>query len=95
MKLRFTPLAVENITAIAEYVRSHNPTAIRRVRAAIYDCLQSVLLFPRAGRRQKTEGVYKIVTRKYAYVIYYTIDGDEIAILSVRHFARQRLHEDI
>ncbi len=44
---------------------------------------------------KRTEDVYKIVTRKYAYVIYYTIDGDEIVILSVRHFARQRLHEDI
>jgi toxin ParE1/3/4 len=57
MKLRFTPRAVENITSIADYVREQDPAASQRVRTAIYESLQDLLLFPRAGRRQMTEGI--------------------------------------
>jgi plasmid stabilization system protein ParE len=53
-------------------------------------------LFPLVGRKQKTEGVRKLVTRKYAYLVYYTVDdaAKEIIILNVRHPARRREHED-
>jgi toxin ParE1/3/4 len=43
------------------------------VRAAIYDSLQKLILFPYIGRRQTTEGVWKIVTNKYPYLIYYAV----------------------
>jgi toxin ParE1/3/4 len=40
--------------------------------------------------------VRKLVTRKYAYLIYYTVDeaADEIVVLNVRHPARERDYED-
>jgi plasmid stabilization system protein ParE len=57
MKLRFTPRAVENIVAIADYIRERNPAASQRVRAAIYESLQDLILFPHVGRPQRTEGV--------------------------------------
>lgn len=70
--------------------------AAERVRAAIYDCLANLLLFPQAGRRQKTQGVRKIVTSRYRYVVYYSVDlaADEIVVLNVKHPARERDHED-
>jgi hypothetical protein len=45
---------------------------------------------------QKAEGVRRIATRKYAYLIYYMVDdlADEIVILSVRHPAQEREHSD-
>ncbi len=97
MKLRFTPRAIENIAEVADYLRARNPEAAVRVRAAIYDTLQSLLLFPRVGRRQSTEGVRKIVTPRYSYLIYYTVDdgAEEIVILNVKHAARERDHTDI
>ena len=57
MKLRFTPRATANLIEIADYLHARNPAAARRVRAAIYDSLQNLILFPQVGRRQKTEGV--------------------------------------
>jgi plasmid stabilization system protein ParE len=62
MKLRFTPRAIENIAAIADCIRALNPAASQRVRAAIYDSLQDLILFPHAGRIQQTAGVRKFVT---------------------------------
>jgi hypothetical protein len=52
---------------------------------------------PKVGRRQMAEGVRKMVTRKYAYLIYYTVyeTEDEIIILNVKHKARERGHSDI
>lgn len=96
MKLRFTPRAVENIAAIASYIRERNPAASVRVRTAIYASLQNLILFPRAGRPQKVVGVRKLVTRPYTYIVYYMVDenADEIIILSVQHPAQKREHED-
>ena len=96
MRLRFTPRAAENITAAADYIRTRNPAAALKVRAAILENLQNLVLFPQAGRPQQTEGVRKLVIRKYTYVIYYTMDeaADEIVILSVKHPAQEREHED-
>jgi toxin ParE1/3/4 len=57
MKLRFTRLAAANIVEITDYIREHNPAAAQRVRVAIYESLQNLILFPHIGRRQKTAGV--------------------------------------
>jgi toxin ParE1/3/4 len=96
MKLRFTPRATADLGEIADYIHAYNPRAAQRVRAAIYEGLQDLILFPYVGRQQKVEGVRKLVTRKYAYLVYYTVDegADEIVILNVKHPARRREHED-
>lgn len=96
MRLRFTPQATKNLVEVADYIRTRNPAAALRVRSTIYAILQTLILFPYAGRQQKTEGVRKLVTRKYAYLVYYRVDEttDEIAILNVKHPARRREHED-
>jgi toxin ParE1/3/4 len=96
MKLRFTPRATQDLAAIADYIHERNPTAARNVRAAILHSLQNLVLFPEVGRRQTVEGVRKLVTRKYPYLVYYTIDqaAEEIVILTIQHPARKREHED-
>jgi toxin ParE1/3/4 len=96
MKLRFTPRATENLTAIADYIRAQTPPAALRVRGAILETLRNLVLFPAVGRRQDVEGVRKLVTRKYPYLVYYTVDesAEEIIILAIRHAAREREHSD-
>ncbi|MDQ0468171.1 type II toxin-antitoxin system RelE/ParE family toxin [Labrys wisconsinensis] len=96
MKLRFTPRAIENINELADYLNERSSSAARNVRAAIYERLQTLLMFPRAGRRQNAEDVRKVVTRRYRYLIYYMHDepGEEIIILNIKHPAEDREHED-
>jgi toxin ParE1/3/4 len=96
MKLRFTPRATQDLLDIADYIRERNPDASLRVRAAILDSLQDLVLFPEAGRRQTTEGVRKFVIWRYSYLIYYVLDRsvDEIVILTIQHSAREREYED-
>jgi len=96
MKLRFTPRAVSDIAAIADYIRERDPAAAERVRAAIIQSLQDLILFPQLGRAQTVEGVRKLVTRRYPYLVYYRLDeaAEEIIILAIQHPAREREHED-
>jgi toxin ParE1/3/4 len=96
MKLRFTRRAAHDLAVIADYIHERNPAVAQNVRAAILHSLQSLVLFPEAGRRQTIEGLRKFVTRKYPYLVYYTVDpsAEEIIILTIQHPAREREHED-
>ncbi|MDE5453085.1 type II toxin-antitoxin system RelE/ParE family toxin [Bradyrhizobium sp. CSA112] len=96
MKLRFTPRAARNIAEIADYIREHSPQAALRVRAAILASLESLVMFPHIGRQQKIEGVRKLLTRPYPYLVYYVADdeAEEIVILAIQHPAREREHSD-
>jgi plasmid stabilization system protein ParE len=97
MRLRFTPRAVQDLKDLAGYIRLHDAGAAERVRASIYETLRNIILFPKMGRRQTTEGVRKVVTRRYPYFIYYRVDDsvDEIVVLGVKHPARERDHSDV
>ena len=96
MKLRFTPRAAQDLADIAEAIHERNPKSALRVRAAILESLQNLVLFPQVGRQQKVEGVRKLVTRRYPYLVYYTADeaAEEIIIIAIQHSARDREHAD-
>ncbi len=46
MKLRLTRRAIDDLGAIAAYLRERNPDAALRVRAAILESLQNLTNFP-------------------------------------------------
>jgi plasmid stabilization system protein ParE len=96
MRLRLTAQATQDLAAIGDYIRDRNPAAALRVRAAILQTLEDLMLFPHLGRRQTVEGVRKIVTRRYPYLVYYTIDqnAQEVVIVAIQHPARQREFSD-
>jgi toxin ParE1/3/4 len=96
VKLRFTPRATRDVAEIAEYLQTHNPAAMLAVRDAILRSLQNLTLFPAIGRSQNVEGVRKLVTPKYRYLVYYLIDegAEEVVILTIQHPARSREYRD-
>lgn len=97
MRLRFTPRAVADLISIADYIRERNPPAALAVRAAILESLQLLVSFPKLGRRQSVESVRKLVTRRYGYLAYYTVDEQsaEIIVLTIQHPARAREFSDL
>jgi toxin ParE1/3/4 len=58
--------------------------------------IQNLVLFPKVGRAQTVAGVRKLVTGKYPYVVYYTVDekSEEVIVLTIQHPARERNYED-
>jgi plasmid stabilization system protein ParE len=97
MKVRFTSRARLDLIGIADYIRSRNPAAALAVRQAILGSLQTVALFPEIGRQQNLAGVRKFITRRYRYLVYYTVDreAEEILILTIQHPARRREYSDV
>ena len=97
MKLRFASRATRDFAEIADYLHARNPAGAVAVRDSILRSLQNLTLFPAIGRPQNVEGVRKLVTPKYRYLIYYTVDdgADEIVILTIQHPARMREYRDV
>jgi plasmid stabilization system protein ParE len=96
MKLRFTSRATGDLAAIGDYLHERSPQAALRVRDAIIESLQNLVRYPKLGRQQTIGGVRKLVTRRYRYLVYYTVDDEvgEIVVLAVQHPARKRDHSD-
>jgi plasmid stabilization system protein ParE len=67
------------------------------VRAAILRSRQNLTLFAAIGRPQNVEDVRKLVTPRYRYLVYYTIEQDtgEVVILPIRHPFRSRQYQDV
>jgi plasmid stabilization system protein ParE len=97
MIVRLSPRAIQDLAEIANYVRSHNPSAAQRVRAAILSTLDVLARFPNAGRRQAVQNVRKLVVRRYPYLVYYTVDfsTDEVVIVAIQRAAREREYDDL
>lgn len=92
MKVRFAAQVIIDLNEIADYLSVRNPAVAIRVRKAIQDGTGLIAAFPYSGRQQSEPHIRKLVTPRYSYLIYHTVDipGDEIAILSIRHPARER-----
>lgn len=71
MKLRFTRRAAQDLADIADYIRKQNSQAALRVRAAILESLQNLVLFPQVGRQQKVEGVRSDATLSISRLLRY------------------------
>ena len=92
MKIEYTRRALSDLEEIADYLAAESPLGARRVLAAIRTALANIAAFPRLGRRQSAEGVRKLATRRFPYLIYYSFDqtADEVVILTIRHAAQGR-----
>jgi plasmid stabilization system protein ParE len=47
-------------------------------------------MFPYIGRPKYRQNVRMFPVRRFPYLIFYTIEADEVVILSIRHAARRR-----
>jgi toxin ParE1/3/4 len=84
----WTELALANLQAIRVYLVQFNPRAARVVVANLRALGDSPSHFPHRGRQAGGTGLYEVVST-YPYVICYTIDGDRVVILRVRHTSRR------
>ena len=50
MKIRYTPRAIANLEAMADHLEPLNPSALRKIKAAILESLAYIAQFPEIGR---------------------------------------------
>jgi len=95
MKLRFTLRARR--TSPRSPITSSPQSRCRLAACAppFWNPAKSCALPPH-GRPQQVEGVRKLVTRKYAYLVYprSTTRRKEVIVITIQHPAREREFED-
>jgi plasmid stabilization system protein ParE len=93
MIVRYTATAREETAEILARIAADNPGAAAAVSAAIKSALKHLRTFPRLGAQTNTPGVYLRIARPYHYLIFYSIAGDTVFVLHLRHPARLRASE--
>ena len=97
MKIVYSKRATAALFAISAYLKPLSPQGAKHVRNAIRATLSQLTKFPRLANLQATPGVHKIITAKYPYLIYYTIDdtAGTISVVTIRHASQRREFEDV
>jgi toxin ParE1/3/4 len=84
--LRWSPLAVERVSEIAEYIARDNPGSAENWVNSVFEKVEKLKTFPESGRvvpeinnrtiRELTYGDYRII---------YRLEKEKISVLTVRH----------
>jgi plasmid stabilization system protein ParE len=89
MKVRFTPRARGDIEQIYRYADQQSNVGARNLPRAIYVAVRFIAEYPKASLKTNNPGVRVRIVRRYRYKLYYSIDGETIEILHVRHTSRR------
>ncbi|MDD4880064.1 MAG: type II toxin-antitoxin system RelE/ParE family toxin [Gallionellaceae bacterium] len=89
MRVRYTPAALAQLTAISDYIANDNPEAARRVIQAIWKSVTLLRDNPDMGRRGHLEGTREIVIPRLPYYVAYRVTESDIEIFAVIHTARR------
>lgn len=96
MRIVWSPLALERIGEIAAYIAQDNPDAAQKWAEGVLASVTNLDRFPESGRRVpeiRRPDLREIVMGNYRLI--YRIKGQEIAILTVRHFKQTLPVEEI
>ena len=91
MKVVWSPLALERVEEIAEYIADDNAEAARSFLIDLFAKVGRLRSFPQSGRvvpEVNRPDIREIIFKKYRVV--YRVAGQQVSILTVRH-GKQRL----
>jgi plasmid stabilization system protein ParE len=88
MIVRFTPRALADIEAIADYIKAHRPRAALRVEQAISISIKHLGQHPNLGVDRPHLGVRALAVPRFPYTIYYRVDDQTVPIIHILHGAR-------
>jgi toxin ParE1/3/4 len=83
MIFRYTPRARGDIDGIFGYLNERSPSGARNVLVAIYAGVQFIAENPEASQRTDDPSV------RYRYKIFYSVVGDTMEVLHIRHASRR------
>ncbi|MCF7797768.1 MAG: type II toxin-antitoxin system RelE/ParE family toxin [Lentisphaeria bacterium] len=86
MEIIWTPLAVDRVTAISQYISKDNPTAAMDWIDSVFSRVEQLKSFPESG--SLVPEINRVDVRLLVlgnYRIIYRIGTDQISVLTVRH----------
>lgn len=94
MIVRYTPRAVADIIAIADYIRPRNPRTAVHVEAAIRVGVDHLSQHPNLGIDRPGLGVRALGVPRFPYTIYYRVNPEAVVIVHIRDDRRQPIRAD-
>lgn len=91
MRIRYTETALRELDEILAYISDRNMTAATAVRARFEGVTGQLSQFPYMAQETSQPGVRRLPLGNFPYVIFYTVEGNEVVILRIRHAARRPL----
>ncbi len=86
MRIIWSPLAVDRVSEIAEYIAQDNPNAAEEWINTVFAKVEQLRSFPESGRIVPEANNQKIRELIYSnYRIIYRIEEKRLAVLTVRH----------
>jgi toxin ParE1/3/4 len=90
VKLSYSPRAVGDLADIAGYLVARSPTGALSVESSIRKTIDIIAAFPQAGRALEQRPHVRVMPLgRYPYLLFYTVRGDEVVILHIRHGGRK------
>jgi toxin ParE1/3/4 len=89
MKVRYTETALREVDGIFAYIADYNVVAAAAVVERVDELVEQLSEFPYLAQETDIAGVRKFPLGRFPYVVYYTVQQDEVIILHIRHGARR------
>src|SRR3954467_15035744 len=86
MKVRYSETALAEINEIFAYISEQNAPAAKRIVARIERTINNLGDFPEMAQETREAGVRRIPAGRYPYLVYYTVEAEEV-VIHVRHAA--------
>ena len=96
MIVRWTPLAIERLSEIVEYISIDNPNAATRWAEEVFEKVKRLEKYPESGRvlpKFNKSDLREIVFNNYRII--YRLDRKQIAVLTVKHGRQVIKKEDL
>jgi plasmid stabilization system protein ParE len=90
MRVRYTGPALREFDAAVEYMLDHAPLVTKAFADSIEQAATQLRDHPYSAQETEMPGIRREYVRRFRYSIFYSVEGDEIVILHIRHAARSR-----
>ncbi len=85
MKLSWSRRSLRELAGIEAYISEQNPSAARRVAAAIVESAYRLEDFPHIGRRSERSDIRLLKVTGLPYIMPYRVEDKVVEILAVLH----------
>jgi len=89
MRVRYTETALLEVDDIFAYIANHSVAAAAAVVERFDELVGQLSEFPYMAQETDIAGVRKFPLGRFPYVVYYTVEQDEVVILHIRNGARR------
>jgi plasmid stabilization system protein ParE len=89
MRVRYSSWALRDLSNILDFISERSAPGAQNVKRAIQRTIQLIGEHSEAGRRLGATEIRVLRVRRYPYLVYWTIEADEVWIIHIRHGARR------